>query len=164
MSNIYNNLTLIAAIGKNNELGKDNTLIWHFKEDMKFFKENTIGKPIIMGRKTLESLPKLLPNREHIVLTRSNIDIPGVVVFHSKEDVLKYVSSFDKEFMVIGGASIYEQFIDNASTMLITEIDDECKDADVFFPEIDKTVWDGLVLSDQEENSIKFKHLEYVRK
>lgn len=164
MSKVYNNLTLIAAIGKNNELGKDNTLIWHFKEDMKFFKENTIGKPIIMGRKTLESLPRLLPNREHIVLTRSNLEIPGVLVFHSKEDVLNYVSSFDKEFMVIGGASIYEQFINEADKMLITEIDDECPTADVFFPTIDESCWDKLVLSNKEENNIKYKHMEYVRK
>ena len=63
------NITMIAAVGKNLELGKDNDLIWHFKEDMKFFKENTINKPIVMGMKTLESLPQLLPKRSHIVLT-----------------------------------------------------------------------------------------------
>ena len=66
------NITMIAAVGKNLELGKDNDLIWHFKEDMKFFKENTINKPIVMGMKTLESLPHLLPKRTHIVLTRQN--------------------------------------------------------------------------------------------
>ena len=158
------NLTLIAAIGKNNELGKDNTLIWRFKEDMKFFKENTIGKPIIMGRKSLESLPKLLPNREHLVLTKSKLNIEGVKIFNSKEEILDYVSSFDKEFMVIGGASIYQQFIDDADRMLITEIDAKCSDADVYFPNIDEKDWNVRELSQVTENNISFKHLEYIRK
>ena len=159
-----NNLTLIAAIGKNNELGKDNTLIWRFKEDMKFFKDNTMGKPIIMGRKTLESLPKLLPGREHLVLSKSNLDIEGIKLFHSKEELLSYISSFDKEFMVIGGASIYNEFIDIANRMLITEIDATCEDADVYFPQIDKDDWNVSVLSDCKENGIIYKHLEYTRK
>lgn len=162
--NRLNNLTLIAAIGKNNELGKDNKLIWRFKEDMKFFKENTIGKPIIMGRKTLESLPKLLPEREHLVLTSSNLKIDGIKVFHTREELLNYIEKFDKEFMVIGGAQVYSEFIDYANRMLITEIDSECIDADVYFPVIDDKVWEKKELYDFEENEISFKHLEYKRK
>lgn len=158
------NLTLIAAIGKNNELGKDNTLIWHFKEDMKFFRDNTIGKPIIMGRKTLMSLPVLLPKREHLVLTKSNLNIKGIKVFHSKEEILDYISKYDKEFMVIGGGSIYSLFMEDANRMLITEINDECNDADVYFPKIDNEVWDKSVISEKEENGVSFKHLEYIRK
>lgn len=157
-------LTLIAAIGKNNELGKNNTLIWHFKEDMKFFKDNTIGKPIIMGRKTLMSLPVLLPNREHLVLTNSNLNIEGIKVFHSKEEIVDYISKYDKEFMVIGGASIYSLFMEDASRMLITEIDDECVDADVYFPNINEEEWNKSILSEQEEKGVRFKHLEYIRK
>ena len=164
MTKIYDNLTLIAAIGKNNELGKDNTLIWRFKEDMRFFKENTMGKPIIMGRKTLESLPKLLPGREHLVLSRSNLDIEGITVFHSKEELLEYIKSFDKEFMVIGGASIYSEFIEHASRMLITEIDATCEDADVYFPTIDRDIWEPSILSAVSENGLNYKHLEYKRK
>ena len=163
MDKVFNNLTLIAAIGKNNELGINNTLIWRFKEDMKFFKENTMGKPIIMGRKTLESLPKLLPGREHIVLTKSNLDIEGVKVFHSKENLLDYVSQFDNEFMVIGGASIYEQFIGNADKMLLTEIDAESK-ADVYFPEIKQDEWNKKDLYDVVDGDISFKHVLYKRK
>lgn len=164
MDKIYDNLTLIAAIGKNNEIGKDNTLIWRFKEDMKFFKSNTMGKPIIMGRKTLESLPKLLPGREHLVLSRSNLDIEGIKLFHSKEELLNYVASFDNEFMVIGGASIYSEFIKNASKMLITEIDGTCPEADAYFPQIDDNSWDKNLLSEVSENGINYKHLEYKRK
>ncbi len=163
MDKVYDNLSLIAAIGKNNELGKNNTLIWRFKEDMKFFKENTMGKPIIMGRKTLESLPKLLPGREHIVLTKSDLNIEGIKVFHSKEDLLEYVGSFDKEFMVIGGASIYEQFINNCSKMLLTEIDKEST-ADVYFPTFNEEDWNKEELYEVRENDINFKHVLYKRK
>jgi len=163
MTKVLDNLSLIAAIGKNNELGKDNKLIWHFKEDLKFFKEKTMGKPIIMGRKTLESLPKLLPGREHIVLTRSNLDIEGVKVFHTKEELLDYVGTFDKEFYVIGGASIYEQFVENTSKMLLTEIDKEY-DADCFFPKIDQDEWDRIELSEERDQGIDYKHVLYLRR
>ena len=83
------NISMIAAVGKNLEIGKNNQLIWHIKEDMKFFREQTMGKPIIMGRKTLESLSKLLPGRKHIVLTRQNLELdPQIMVVHSKEELL----------------------------------------------------------------------------
>ncbi len=157
-------LTIIAAVGKNNELGKDNKLIWRFKEDMHFFKDNTMGKPIIMGRKTLESLPKLLPGREHLVLTRSNLDVEGIKVFHSKEELYEYISRFDKEFMVIGGASIYQEFVDEADRMLLTHIDATCPEADVWFPEIKPQEWNVKTLSKVEENGIRFMHKEYLRK
>ena len=134
-----NNLTIIAAIGKNNELGYKNGLIWRLKEDMKFFKENTIGKPIVMGRKTLESLPKLLPNRTHIVLTHQDIVIPGVIIIHSKEELFNLIK--DEEVMIIGGESIYKMFIDDVDKMLLTEIDKEYKDADAYFPEFNKDNW-----------------------
>ena len=164
MIKVFDNLSLIAAIGKNNELGKDNAMLWHFSEDFRFFKENTMGKPIIMGRKTLESLPKLLPGREHLVLTKSDLDIEGVKVFHSKEEVLDYVSSFDKEFYVIGGASIYGQFLENTSKMLLTEIDKEYKEADVYFPTFEKDDWDRTELSTAEDKGVNYKHVLYKRK
>lgn len=158
------NLTLIAAIGKNNELGKNNDLIWHLKEDMKFFKENTMGKPIVMGKKTLDSLPRLLPGRKHLVLTHQDIQIEGVEIFHSKEDLMKYLENYQDEVMVIGGAKVYEEFISDADRMLLTEIDEECKDADKFFPQFNKEDWNQKVLSGHLENGIKYKHLEYKRK
>lgn len=157
-------ITLIAAIGKNNELGKDNKLIWHFKEDMKFFKDNTMGKYIVMGRKTFESLPHLLPNRKHIVITTHDYNVPNVDVFHSKEEVLNFISNCDEEFMIIGGASLYEEFMEEADRMLITEIDDIDKSADTFFPKIHKYEWNSNVLGEYEEKGIKYKHLEYKRK
>lgn len=158
------NITLIAAIGRNNELGKNNDLIWHLHEDMKFFKENTMGKPIVMGKKTLDSLPKLLPGRKHLVLTHQDIEIEGVEIFHSKEELMKYLESYDDEVMIIGGASVYESFISDADKMLLTEIDEECKTADKFFPEFNKEEWNSKILSAHLEEGIKYKHLEYKRK
>ena len=97
------NITMIAAIGKNYELGKNNQLLWHLKGDMKFFKEMTMHKPIIMGRKTLESLPGLLPGRKHLVLTSQNLDLPDqVLVFHSLSSLLNYISRYPDEVLVIG--------------------------------------------------------------
>ena len=156
------NLTLIAAIGKNNELGKDNELLWHFKDDMKFFRENTIGKPVVMGRKTLESLPKVLPKRLNVVLTHQFISVPCVVNIHSKKELYELAKNYP-EVMIIGGASLYKEFLKDAKRMLLTEIDDS-KEADVFFPKFDKSEWDSRILGVHEEEGISFKHKEYIRK
>ena len=158
------NLTIIACVGKNRGIGKDNELIYHFKEDMKFFKEHTMGKKMIMGRKTLESLPHLLPGREHLVLTRNNLNIDGVKVFHSKEEILEYLENIDEEVMVIGGSSIYKEFINIADKMLITLIDKEYNDADTYFPIIDNNEWDKEVLNNINENDINYEHVLYTRK
>ena len=128
------NIILIAAIGKNRELGKNNDLIWHLKEDLNFFKETTMNHIIVMGYNTFKSLPKLLPGRKHIILTHQDINIDGVQVFHNMEELLTYLNSLDEDIYIIGGASIYEQFIPYANELLLTEIEEECFDADVYFP------------------------------
>ena len=159
------NITMIAAIGKNRELGKNNDLIWRLKEDMKFFKDQTMGKPIVMGRKTFESLPKLLPGRKHIILTKQKLDVPEeVLLFHNKEDVLDYIKSYQEEVMIIGGASIYKEFLEDSNKLVLTEIDDEDKTADTYFPYFDKEEWLKEELSTEEENNIKYKHIMYTRK
>lgn len=156
-------MTMIAAVGKNLELGKNNDLIWHLKEDMKFFREKTMGKPIIMGMKTLESLPKLLPGRKHIVLTTKNPDLdPEIIIVHSIDELLEKVANYP-EVMVIGGASVYKQLIDYSDKLLLTEIDASA-DADVYFPTFNKEEWDREVLGENEENNISYKHLVYTRK
>ena len=157
------NLTMIACVGKNRGIGKDNDLIYHFKEDMKFFKENTMGKPIIMGTNTLHSLPRLLPGREHIILTHSKIDNPEITTFSSIDEFLDYANQTDEEIMVIGGARIYSELYPYSNKMLLTEVDDE-KEADAFFPEYSKDEWDSEVLSEHTESGIKYKHLQYKRK
>lgn len=158
------NLTIIAAIGKNGELGNNNELIWKIPEDMKFFKENTIGKYIVMGKNTLKSLPGLLLNRKHIVLTRKSAELDSeVIVFHNKEDLLNYIKSLDEEVMVIGGAQIYSLLIEYADKMLLTEID-ATSEADVYFPEFNKEDWNSTILSEYEYQGINYKHVVYTRK
>ena len=160
------NITMIAAIGRNRELGKNNQLIWSLKKDLKFFKEQTMGKPIVMGRKTLESLPKMLPGRQHIVLTHSNLEVdPSIIVIHSKQELLDFIEQYQKEVMIIGGASIYQALLEDANKLILTEIDDECKDSDVFFPYFNKAEWEAEEIGEkQEENNIRFKHKIYTRK
>ena len=157
-----NNLSIIVARGKNNEIGRDNTLIWHLPDDLKFFRIKTNGKTIVMGYNTFKSLPHMLPNRNHVVLTHKNISIENVKIFHNKEDVLKYIKTIDDEVFIIGGASIYKLFIDDVDTMYITEVLKEF-DADAFFPEFDKTKWEQENLGENENNDIKFKHIKYKR-
>ena len=161
------NITLIAAIGKNNELGKNGDLIWRFKEDMKFFKEQTMGKPMAMGYNTFYSLRggKPLPGRKHIVLTSRELDDdPQITVVRSVEELLKYIEEYGDEVMVIGGAKIYSTMFEYADKMVLTEIDAEDKDADVYFPKFNRDEWNIENIGEQEEKGIKYKHLVYTRK
>lgn len=153
---------MIAAIGKNRELGKKNNLIWHFKEDMKFFKETTMGSTVIMGRKTFESLPKALPNRENIVIT-SNPDFKaqGATVVLSPEEALKKAQG--DEVFIIGGAKVYEQFLPLSDKIYLTEIEAECADADTFFPHFDKSLYTARKIKENEEDGIKFSHFIYKK-
>ncbi len=157
------NITIIAAIGRNRELGKNNDLIWHFREDMKFFKEQTMGKPIVMGYKTLESLPKLLPGRKHIVLTSRNLELdPSIVIVHSIDELLNEVVKYP-EVMIIGGASVYKEMLSYSDKLILTEIDAEA-DADVYFPEFKREEWNSTLVGEHQENDISYKHLVYTRK
>lgn len=156
-------LTCIAAIGKNRELGKDNQLIWHLPKDLKFFRTMTKGHTIVMGRKTFESLPGLLPGRHHIVISRSHPNLPEEVeIFSSIEDFLQAYQESEEEIFVIGGAAIYRQLLPYCERLLLTEID-ASYDADVFFPEFDKDKYKRTVLSDIEENDTHYQHIEYLK-
>ena len=156
-------ITLIAAIGKNRELGKNNDLIWRIPEDLKFFKDNTVGRPIVMGLNTLNSLPKLLPNRKHIVLSHIDVDLdPQIVVVRSLEELLKYIETLDEEVMIIGGAMVYSQMIKYADKMILTEVNKE-SDADVYFPEFSLDEWNREVLSNHQYNDIDYNHVVYTR-
>ena len=157
-------ITIIAAIGKNRELGKDNQLIWRIKEDMMFFKENTMGKPIVMGRKTFESLPKKLPNRKHIILTSKNLSLDeDIIVCHSLEEVLNWIKDYNDEVMIIGGAKVYEEFLPFSDRLLLTEINDSDQEADVFFPEITNE-WEKTIIKRYDENQPTYQHVEYTKK
>ena len=161
------NITMIAAIGKNNELGKNGDLIWRFKEDMQFFKEQTMSKPMAMGYNTFYSLRggKPLPGRQHIVLTSKKLEEnPQITIVRSVDELLKYIEEYKDEVMVIGGAKVYSTMLEYADKLVLTEVDAEDKEADVYFPKFNKEEWNSEVLSSHEENNIKYKHLVYTRK
>ena len=144
-------LSIIAAIAKNNAIGKDNKLIWNLPADLKRFKEITTGKTIIMGRKTFESLGRVLPNRVHIVLTSNNnfeVNNDSVRIIHDISELYEYIKS-SEEFFVIGGATIYKMLMPYANKMYITKIYEEFE-ADTFFPEIKTEEWQ--VISEEKRN------------
>lgn len=156
-------LTMIAAIGQNRELGKNNDLIWHLPSDLKFFKEQTKGHTIVMGRKTFDSLPGLLPNRHHIVISRSNPKIAEEVeLFSSVEAFLDAYKNVNEEIFVIGGAQIYSAMLPYADRLLLTEIEKDY-DADAFFPEFNKENYTRKEIAEVFEKDTHYKHVEYVR-
>ena len=159
--------SLISSVGKNNEMGKGNDLLWKFPADMKFFRETTSGHPIIMGRKTFESLPNgPLPKRRNIIITRDTAyQVKGAEVAHSLEEAIKLVKD-EGEVFVIGGAEIFRQSMDKANRLYITHFDAEDKDADVFFPEIIPIVWNEVSRTEHKpdaENPIPF-HISIYEK
>lgn len=158
------NLSLIAAIGKNRELGKNNDLIWHLKEDMKFFKKMTNGKTIIMGRVCFESLPGLLPNRKHIILSNNKeYKVKDALIMNNIDEVLEYIKNTNEECFIIGGSKIYELFLPYCDKLYLTEINSE-SDADVYFPKINEELYNKEILDEKEENNIKYKFALYRRK
>lgn len=136
-------ISFIFAMDRNNLIGKDNDLPWHLPEDLKHFKKITNGKTIVMGRKTFQSLPGILSNRYHVVLTRSDMQIrsPFVRCFNSVEEILdKYK---EEELFVIGGAEIFNLFMPYVDKMFVTYIDNEFE-GDVHFPSINDNEWELL--------------------
>ena len=155
---------VIAAVGKNLELGKDNDLIWNLSKDLRFFSQQTKGSSIVMGRKTFESLPKMLPGRHHIVISRSVPSLPSEVeVFDSMESFLTAYQDKDETVYCIGGAQIYTQMLPFADKLILTEID-EVFDADVYFPSFDHSQYNRTVLGTDQENGLTFQWVQYVKK
>ena len=157
-------LSIIVAVAANGVIGKDNQLIWHLSDDLKWFKKCTMGKPIIMGRKTFESLPGMLPKRHHVVISRSCSDLgEGVEMCSSVEEFLKRYKDVDEEIYCIGGGMIYSEMLAYADKLVLTEIDAQA-DAEVYFPEFEKSLYTKTILSDIEENGIHYQHVEYTLK
>ena len=157
---------MIAAIGKNNELGKDNKLLWRVPEDMKFFKKTTMGHKVVMGMNTYKSLPKSgLPGREMIVLSSQEVeDSENVKFVRDINQIIDEYLESKEEVFIIGGASLYKQFLPFVEYMYLTELDFECLDADVYYPEFDKTDWYADMLMEGNSNNIGYKIYKYVRK
>lgn len=157
------NLSLIAAIGKNNELGFNNQLIWRIKEDLKQFKKITMDNNLIMGFNTYNSIPKTLENRKYIILTRKKIEINNTTIYHNKEDLIKNINDYE-EYIVIGGAQIYKLFIDEVAVMYLTHIDDTFKLADTYFPNFDENNYTKELLMEGNQNGINYRQYKYVRR
>ena len=138
-------IILIAAAAENNAIGKNNDLIWHLPDDFKRFKKLTSGHPIIMGRKTFESLPGLLPKRTHIAITRKKDYFPkGCLVAHSLEKAIKLAKEeTDGDIYVIGGGEIYKKSLKYADKIELTRVHSTF-DADTFFPEFNEENWELL--------------------
>lgn len=163
-------IKLIAAIGKNLELGKEGDLIWHLPNDLKFFKEQTLGTSVLMGCNTFNSLPNKLPGRKHIVLAMEtdifNKDVNDVEIVNNFDAAIKkceQISQKGETIFVIGGASVYSQFLGFADELILTEIDAECKDADVYFPAFDKSKYVRKVISSNSDNDIHYEHVIYSK-
>lgn len=158
------NVSMIAVIGKNNELGIDNKLIWHLPGDLQFFKKVTMGKDVIMGSNTFYSLPKMLPGRKHVVLTSKDFIRDGVLVVNSKKELLEYLKAIREEVFIIGGGSVYKQFLEYCDKVYLTHVDEVCESANVFFPEINYDLYDSLLLGENSDNNINYKHVLYKKK
>ncbi|QYS86836.1 dihydrofolate reductase [Flavobacterium oreochromis] len=160
-------IILIAAAGQNNELGKNNDLLWHLPDDFKHFKALTTGHYIVMGRKTFESFPKPLPNRTHVIVTHSErYSAPeSCLVVVGIQKALE-VCPIDQDVYIIGGGEIYKQFIDLADQIELTRVHG-CFEADTFFPNINNTQWvlkNSIFHPKDEKHAYSFTIERYVRK
>ena len=159
-------ITIIAAIAKNNALGKDNKLIWYLPADLKRFKKVTLGHHIIMGRKTFESLGKPLPNRTTIIITRNkNYTQHGCIVVNSLNEAIEAAKE-DENPYILGGAEIYKQALNIADKLDLTFVHQNFE-ADVFFPEIDFKIWKETSREDfksDEKNKFNYSFVTYLRK
>lgn len=156
-------ISMIAAIGKNNELGKNNSLIWHLPSDMKFFKETTMNHKVVMGRKTYESIPGGLPGREIIVISTRTVD-GDIKTFDNINSIVDKYKNSEEEIFICGGASIYKQFLPYADKLYLTEISRSDQEADTFFPEFNRQEWQRKVIAKKNEKDINFEICEYTRK
>lgn len=161
-------LSIIVAISENNVIGKDNKLLWHIPEDMKRFKRLTTGHTIIMGRKTFESIGKVLPDRKHIILTR---DL-GYVVNNENVQIVNDINKLNdfiddkEEYFIIGGAIIYSQLINKVSKIYMTKIN-KVFEGDAYFPKLNEEEWKEI---EREkgikdcENPYDYEYITYIRK
>ena len=158
-------LSIIVAKAKNNIIGKENKLVWNLPADLKHFKELTTGHTIIMGRKTFQSLGRVLPNRKHIVFSQNpdfKVNDENVRIVHSMLEVQEYIENEEENF-VIGGAMIYNLLMPHVTKMYVTEIDQEFE-GDSFFPKINTEIWKETARQKgpkDEQNPLDFDYVTY---
>ena len=159
---------IIVAIADNNAIGRNNDLLWHISEDLRFFKRTTLGCPVIMGRKTFESIGHALPKRVNIVISRGFNTAEEVAVAGSLEAAFKVAEETNLEkCFVIGGGQIYAQALPLVDRLIVTHVHTVIEDADTFFPQIDSDIWQVAQRSElfhDEESGYEFEFVEYLRK
>lgn len=160
-------LSLIAAVARNGAIGRDNALLWHLPGDLPRFKQLTMGSPLIMGRKTYDSIGRPLPGRRNIVITRNaDWSVPGVEVARSLDEALALVADAPQAF-VMGGGQIYTQALPHADELVLTEVDQDVPDADTFFPdwpraEFEETAREARLVT--EPQPLAFAYVTYRRR
>ena len=162
-------LSIIVAMAENNVIGKDNKLLWHVPEDLKRFKSITSGNIIIMGRKTFESLPGVLPNRKHIILTRDknfSVDNENVEVIHNADQIINNYKNSPVEAFIIGGGEIYKEFLPHANNLYLTEVLKDFE-GDTSFPQVNLENWVVDYSSDiltNAKDGLQYKFINYIKK
>lgn len=160
-------ISIIVAAAENNAIGKDNQLLWHLPNDLKFFKRMTSGHTVIMGRKTFESFGKPLPNRRNIVITRQpGYKLDGAEVVHSLDEALGLAGKEVEELFIAGGAQIYKEALPITDKFYLTRVH-ESFEADAFFPEFDENDWQLVSREDfeaDEKHAYGYSFLIYIRK
>ena len=147
-------IALVVAAAKNGVIGRDGDLPWRLPDDLRTFKRLTLGKPVVMGRKTWESIGRPLPERHNVIMTRSpDFEAPGATVVGSVDAVLELLADAE-EIMIIGGGAIYEEFLDRADRIYLTEVDADV-DGDVRFPALDAGDWEEV---DREHHPADDRH------
>ena len=152
-------INIIAAVGKNYELGLNNKLLWNIPNDLKYFKKITTGKTVVMGRKTYESIEKPLQKKKNIVLTRQNIKIENVEIINDYKKVLE----MNEDIFIIGGEQIYKVFLPYAANIYLTEIN-ESKEADSYFPKFNKNLYTKEIIKEEKYNDLEYKFVIYRKK
>lgn len=158
--------SIIVAVGKNREIGKGNKLLWHIPEDLKNFKEITIGKTVIMGRKTFESIGRPLPNRKNIVLSKNgdkeSFEQKGIELYQNLESLIEDYKNSEEEIFILGGEQIYREFMQKGLVrrLYISYIEFSDSEADAYFPEIDYNNWKII----KEKNYDNWKFCMYEKK
>lgn len=156
-------ISLIAAVGKNWELGKNGDLIFHIKEDMRYFKETTMGHKVVMGRKTWESLPRKLLGRENIVASRGEIPDADLVI-HDLNKYLQENENTPEEIFIIGGGMVYFAALPYAKYIYLTEVEAEDERADSYFPEFDKLKYNREVIKEGKSDDLAYTFVKYTKK
>lgn len=157
----------MVAMGEKNEIGFNNQLLWHLPKDLKHFKELTTDHPIIMGRKTYESIGRALPNRTNIVVSRKKDWFQeGVLIVGSIKEALKFAKKISEEVFIIGGGNVYEQTIELVDKLEVTVVKANLE-ADIYFPKINPKIWkltSEVAHEKDEKNEYDFSFLTYERK